>query len=162
MLHLVPPGSVLWRVRMWYTTRCKLALLTMVKHLQDKEGILLTKSVEHVQVSALLVTRWAKRFSLGNDPIKALLENKKKSIHPSPLSQLKPLKEALLKFIFEQHKQGIKVSTLSIIVVASNLSTKFGKKEFAARCSAIKHFFACSFASLSNGHARLPAQAKGS
>jgi hypothetical protein len=140
MLHLAQPGGVSWRMHMRYTARRKLALLTMAKRLQDKEGILLHKSTEHVQVSALLLTRWAECFSLSNDPIKALLKNKKKSVHPDPLGQLKPLEEALLKYIFEQCKQGIEISTLSIVVVASNLSTAFGKKDFATRCSAVKCF----------------------
>jgi hypothetical protein len=91
-------------------------------------------------VSALLLTRWAERFSFGNNPIEALLKNNKKSIHPGPLDQLKPLEEALLKYIFKHLKQGIKISTLSILVLASKLSTTFGKKDFVARCSAIKRF----------------------
>ena len=134
MPHLVQPGGVSWRMRVRYTTRRKLALLTMAKRLQDEEGILLHKSAEHVQVSALLLTRWAELFSLGNNPIKALLKTKKKSVHPGPLGQLKPLEEALPWYIFEQRKQGIKFSILSIVVVVLNLSTKFGKKDFVARC----------------------------
>ncbi len=125
---------------MRYTARHKLALLMMAKRLRDKEGISLRKSAERVQVSADLLLKWEERFSLGNNPIEALLKTKKKSIHPSPLGQLKPLKEALLKYIFEKRKQGIEISTLAIVVVASNLSTKFGKKNFIARCNAVKHF----------------------
>ncbi len=125
---------------MRYTAQHKLALLMMVKRLQNEEGISLCKSTERVQVSALLLTRWAELFSLCNDPIKALLKIKKNSIHPSPLGQLKPLEEALLQYIFEQWEQGIKISTLSIVVVASNLSTEFGEKDFVARCSAVKSF----------------------
>jgi hypothetical protein len=125
---------------MRYTAQRMLALLTMAKRLQEKEGILLHKSVEGVQVSALLLTRWVELFSLGNNPIKAMLKNKKKSVHLGPLGQLKPLEEALLRYIFEQHKQGIKISTLSIIVVALNLSNEFGKKDFVARCSTAKRF----------------------
>jgi hypothetical protein len=53
---------------------------------------------------------------------------------------LKLIEEASLKYIFKQREQGIKVSTLSIFVVASNISTKFGEKDFIARCSAIKRF----------------------
>jgi hypothetical protein len=49
----------------------------MMKPHQDKEGIFLRKSAEHVQVSALLLTRWAEHFSLGNNPIKAMLKKKK-------------------------------------------------------------------------------------
>jgi hypothetical protein len=84
--------------------------------------------------------RWAERFSLGNDLIEAMLKNKMKSLHPGPLGQLKPLEDALLKYIFKQCKQGTKVSTFCIIVLASNLSNKFGKKHFTARCSAVMHF----------------------
>jgi hypothetical protein len=140
MPHLVQPGGVLRRIRVQYTARRKLALLTMAKHLQDEEGIFLCKSTERVQVSALLLTRWVDLFILGNDPIKALLKTKKKSIHPGPLGLLKPLEEALLRYIFEQCKQVIKISILSIIVVALNLSSEFGKKDFVARCSAVKRF----------------------
>jgi hypothetical protein len=144
MLHpmprLVQPSGVLQWMRMQNTTRHKLALFTMAKHLQDEEGISLCKSAEHVQVSALLLTRWAELFILSNKPIKALLKTKKKSIHPGPLRQFKPLEEALLRYIFKQRKQGIKISILSIVVVALNLSTKFGEKDFVARCSAVKRF----------------------
>ncbi len=140
MPRLAQPGSILRRTHVWYTTWRKLALLTMVKHLQGKEGISLCRSVEHVQVSALLLTKWAERFSLSNDPIEAMLKNKKTSIHPGPLGRLKPLEEALLKYIFKQREQGIKVSTLCIIMLASNLSTEINKKDFIARCRAIKRF----------------------
>jgi hypothetical protein len=140
MLRLIQPGGVLRRMRMRYTARRKLALLKMVKHLHDEEGILLRKSAEHVQVSASLLTRWTELFSLSNNPIKALLKTKKKYVHPGPLGQLKPLEEALLQYIFEQCEQGIKISILFIVVVASNLTTKFGEKDFVARCSAVKRF----------------------
>jgi hypothetical protein len=140
MPHLAQPGGTSRRMRVGYTARRKLALLTMAKCLRDKEGISLRKSAECVQVSAGLPVKWEERFSLGNDPIKGLLKTKKKSIHPGPLGQLKPLEEALLKYIFKKLKQGIKISTLAIIVVVSNLSAKFGKKNFVARCSAVKCF----------------------
>jgi hypothetical protein len=103
-------------------------------------SISLCKSAERFQVSAGLLVKWEERFSLGNDPIEALLKTKKKSIHPGPLGQLKPLEEALLKYIFVKREQGIEISTLAIVVVVSNLSTKFGKKNFIVRCSAIKRF----------------------
>ncbi len=134
MPRLVPLGGVLRRMHVQYTAWRKLAILTMAKHLQDEEGILLCKSMERVQVSALPLMRWAELFSLSNNPIKALLKTKKKSVHPGPLGQLKPLEEALPWYIFEQRKQGIKFSILSIVVVVLNLSTKFGKKDFVARC----------------------------
>jgi hypothetical protein len=101
MPHLIQPDGVSQRMRMRYTARRKLALLTMAKRLRDEEGISLHKSAERVQVSAGLLVKWAEFFSLGNDPVKALLKTKKKSIHLGPLGQLKPLEEALLKHTFE-------------------------------------------------------------
>jgi hypothetical protein len=64
-------------MRVQCNARRKLALLTMVKRLQDKEGISLCKSAEHVQVSALLLTRWVERVSLSNNPIKAMLKKRR-------------------------------------------------------------------------------------
>jgi hypothetical protein len=55
MPHLVPLGGVSRRVCVQYAAWRKLALLMIVKRLQDKEGILLIKSAERVQVSALLI-----------------------------------------------------------------------------------------------------------
>ncbi len=97
-------------MRVRYTGQSKLALLTMAKHLREKEGISLRKSAEHVKVSAGLLVKWEECFSLGNNPIKELLKTKKKSVHPGPLGQLKLLEEALLKYIFEKRKQGIKIA----------------------------------------------------
>jgi hypothetical protein len=112
---LAQPGGALRRMHVRYTARHKLAFLTMAKRLWDKEGISLRKSAEHVQVSAGLMVKWEEHFSLGNNPIEALLKTKKKSIHPGPLGQLKPLKEALLKYIFVKREQGIKISTLPLL-----------------------------------------------
>jgi hypothetical protein len=147
---------------MRYTAWHKLAHLTMAKRLRDEEGISLRKFAERVQVSAGLLVKWEEPFSLGNNPIEALLKTKKKTIHPGRLGQLKPLKEALLKYIFKKHKQGIEISILAIIVVASNLSTKFGEKNFIARCSAVKCFVKAHLLVHQNGHASLPVQAGGS
>jgi hypothetical protein len=138
MLHLIQPGVILRQMCVWYR---------MAQAGPPHDGKAPPGQRGHLSlqvrgacsgVSGLMV-KWEARFSLGNDPIEALLKTKK-SIHPGPFGQLKPLKEALLKYIFKQRKQGIKVSTLSIIVVASNISTEFGEKDFIARCSTIKHF----------------------
>ena len=44
--------------------------------------------------------------------------SKKKANLTGPLGQLKPLKDALLRFIFKQCEQGINVNTLSLVVKA--------------------------------------------
>jgi hypothetical protein len=43
MPRLAQPSGALWRMRVQYTARCKLALLTMAKRLRDEEGISLRK-----------------------------------------------------------------------------------------------------------------------
>jgi hypothetical protein len=101
MPPLTQPSGISRRMHVRNTARRKLALLTMAKRLQDKEGIPLRRSAEQVQVSASLLTKKAERFSLGNNHIKGMLKNKKKAIRPSPLGQLKPLEEALPRYIFE-------------------------------------------------------------
>ncbi len=124
-------------MRVRYTAQRKLALLTMAKCLRDEEGISLHKFAEHVQVSSGEVGGALQPWQRSHQ---GAAENQKKTIHPGPLGQLKLLKEALLKYIFKKRKQGIKISTLAMVVVASNLSTKFGKKNFVTRCSAVKRF----------------------
>jgi hypothetical protein len=57
MPHLAQPGDTLGRMRVRYTARCKLGLLTMAKRLWDEEGISLRKSAERVQVSAGLLVK---------------------------------------------------------------------------------------------------------
>jgi hypothetical protein len=59
MLRLTQLGGVLRQMHKRYTARRKLALLTMVKRLQDEEGIFIRMSAERIQVSALLLMRWA-------------------------------------------------------------------------------------------------------
>jgi hypothetical protein len=51
---------------------------------------------------------------------------------------LKPLKNALLNYIFKQREQGINVHIFGIVVKASTLSPEFTAKHFVAKCSAVK------------------------
>jgi hypothetical protein len=69
-----------------------------------------------------------------------MLKSKKKSIHPGPLGQLKPLQDTLLWYVFEQREQGINLNTLSLVVKASSLSPEFNAKDFVARSSAVVRF----------------------
>jgi hypothetical protein len=57
MLRLVQPGGISRLMRMRYNAWRKLAPLRMAKRLQDKEGISLCKSAEHVQVTAGLLVK---------------------------------------------------------------------------------------------------------
>ena len=53
---------------------------------------------------------------------------------------MKPLENSLLRYVFEQHEQGINLSILALVVKASLLLPIFNEKHFVARVSAVKRF----------------------
>ena len=59
---------------------------------------------------------------------------------PGPVSQLKAIKGALLRFIFKYREQGILVDVFKLAMRESFISPEFRKKSFTARCSAVKRF----------------------
>ena len=67
-----------------------------------------------------------------------MLKSRRKAYHAGPLGQLKPLEDTLLRYVFEQHKQGFVVDTFKIALRASFLSTGFHEKSFTARCSIVR------------------------
>ena len=69
-----------------------------------------------------------------------MLKSKKKVNCAGPLGQLKPLKNSLLRYVFEQCEQGINVSILALVVKALSLLPIFNEKHFVARVSAVKRF----------------------
>ncbi len=75
------------------------------------------------------------------DPFMAIFKSKKNAAHAGPLSQLKVVKDALLHYIFELCKQGIRVNTFMIVLKASLLTLDIREKNFTVHCSAVKHFF---------------------
>ncbi len=125
-----------------YTTCRKLGLLTAVKRLQHEEELSLRKAAEHLFVARLLIVKWKKRQGAADDPFIALIRTSKnkKAAHADLLGQLKAIKEPLLRHIFELCEQGVRVSTFTMVVKASQLCTTFSAKHFTAGCSAVKHF----------------------
>jgi hypothetical protein len=67
-----------------------------------------------------------------------MLMSRRKANCAGLLGQLKPLKDALLWYVFKQRKQGITVSTLALVVKASSLLPEFNVKHFVTRTSAVK------------------------
>ncbi len=72
------------------------------------------------------------------DPKDKLFKSKKMCSHPGPSGQLATINEPLLRYVFEQHKQGFVVDTFKIALRASFLSTGFHEKSFTARCSMVR------------------------
>ena len=140
MPRIVQPGGITGQMRVRYTARRKLALLAAAKRIQEEEGLSLRQAAERLMVSQSLFSRWQKQSTSRDDPIWAMLMSRKKANLTGPLGQLKPLEDALLRFIFEQREQGINVNTLSLVVKASSLSPEFNAKSLVARTSAAWRF----------------------
>ena len=108
-------------MRVRYTVRRKLGLLASAKRIMEEEGVSLRRVAAWLQVAHSLIVKWQQERASDADPILAMMLNsKKKSIHPGPLGQLKPLQDTLLRYVFEQREQGINVNTLSLVVKASS------------------------------------------
>ncbi len=74
------------------------------------------------------------------DRLDKILRSKKKAALPGPVSQLKAIKGALLRYIFEYCEQGVSVNTFNLALRVSFLSPEFYEKSFTARCSTVKRF----------------------
>ncbi len=84
-------------MRVHYTEHRKLGLLASVKRIMEEEGVSLRRAAERLQVAHSLIVKWQQQQAADVDnPILTLLKGKKKSMHPGPLGQLKPLENALL------------------------------------------------------------------
>ena len=140
MPPLRQPGGLSQKMRVRYTARHKLALLASAKRIMEEEGVSLHRAAERLQVAHSLFVKWQQQQATDVNPILTMLKSKKKSIHPGPLGQLKPLENALLRYVFEQREQGINVNHLSLVVKASSLSPEFNAKDFVARSSAVVRF----------------------
>ena len=153
MPHVVQPGGLLRKMRVRYTAHRKLGLLASAKRIMEEEGVSLRRVAEQLQVAHSLFVKWHQQRAANDDPILAMPKSRKKSYHARPLGQLNPLKDALLRSISEQRKQGISVHTFDLVVKASSLSPEFNLKHFVARCSSLKRFMRAKFTRLSHGHA---------
>ena len=140
MPRVVQPGGLSGKMRVRYTARRKLALLTSVKRVMEEEGLTLRMAAERLRVAHSLFVKWERQRDADGDPILAMLKKRMKAKHPGPASQLKPIEGPLLHYIFEQREQGMAVATFDLAVKASTLSAEFGAKHFTARCSAVKRF----------------------
>jgi hypothetical protein len=106
----------------------------------EEEGVTLRQAAERLDVSHSLFVKWRQQRAADVDPILAMLKSKKKAASAGPLGQLKPLEQALLRYIFEHREQGMTVHTFDLVVKTSSLSPEFNAKHFVARCSAVKQF----------------------
>ena len=97
-------------------------------------------AVSELRVSATNLLKWVSQGVGEIDHLDKILRSKKKAADGGPLSQVKAIEGALLRYIFEYHEQGVAVSTFMIVLRVSFILSEFREKSFTARCSTVKRF----------------------
>ncbi len=67
------------------------------KRIMEEEGVSLRRAAARLQKAHSLIVKWQQERASDADPILAMLTSKKKSFHPGPLRQLKPLQDTLCR-----------------------------------------------------------------
>jgi hypothetical protein len=104
------------------------------------EGMTLRKATAELHVSHSNLMKWTAKGIGDIDSLDKILKSKRKTTHKGPLGQLKSMEDALLRYIFELHEQGINVYMFTVVLRALFLSPKISAKSFALHCSAVKRF----------------------
>ena len=102
--------------------------------------MLLRGAASELCVSVVNLLKWVSQGVGEIDHLDKIFRSKKKKAHGGPLSQLKAIKGALLRYIFKYREQGVPVNTFMIALRASFILPEFREKSFTARCSAVKPF----------------------
>ncbi len=93
------------------------------------------KCAAHLKLSPKSLRNWQKQY-------KEMMEYKKSvgSMHAGPKSQLEPIKDEILQFIFARRKQGVSVSRHAVVLKASKLLPAFSVKTMTAKYAAVNRF----------------------
>ncbi len=136
---VVQPGSGGGKMRVRYTAHRKRGLVAASRCMQA-EGKSFRAAASKLRVSAANLSKWVLQGVGKIDRLDKILRSKKKAALPGPVSQLKAIEGALLRYIFEYREQGVLVNTFNLTLRASFLLPEFHKKSFTACCSAVKCF----------------------
>jgi hypothetical protein len=88
-----------------------------------------------LKLSPKSLRNWQKQY-------KEMMEYKKSvvSMNAGPKSQLEPIKDELLQFIFERRAHGVGVSCHAVVLKASKLQPAFSVKTTTAKYAAVRRF----------------------
>ena len=117
MPRVVQPGGKSGKIRVRYPARRKLAIISAVRRIMDEMKSSLREASSTIPIHHTLVAKWAKESAILLDAIKS----KKKSRHPGPDGQLRPIEDDLLRFIFKLREMGMPVNMLMVVIKASTL-----------------------------------------
>jgi hypothetical protein len=69
-------------------------------------------------VSAANLSKWASQVLGEIDRMDKILRSKKKTALARPVSQLKAIEDALLRYILEYREQGVEINTFLVVLRA--------------------------------------------
>jgi hypothetical protein len=139
MSHIIQPGGGGGMMRMRYTAQRNHGLIATSKRMMA-EGMTLRAATSELCVSAANLSKWASQGMGEIDRLDKILRSKKKAALIGPTSQLKAIKDGLLRYIFEKREQVIEMKVITVVLRASFMLPEFHEKSFTARCSCVKHF----------------------
>ena len=86
------------------------------------EGVSLHAAASELRVSVANLSRWALQGVGKIDHLDKILRPKKKAALTGPVSQLKAIEGARMRYIFEYREQGLSVNTFNLTLRVSFLS----------------------------------------
>jgi hypothetical protein len=124
-------GGVTKTPRGWYTPWQKLAALVLIACSMEEDGVNQTEVARRANVAQSNIHSWIKLMTVFEE-----LEGRarsKKSCRSGPKSQLEPIKDNLLLYIFEMHETGTMLEYLLVLFKAASLLVSSCAKLFSAQ-----------------------------
>ena len=104
-------------MRVRYTVRRKRGLVAALKRMMA-EGKTLRAAMSELCVSVANLSRWTLQGMGEIDRLDKILRSKKKAALTGLSSQLKAIKDGLLRYIFEKREQGIEINAFTVVLRA--------------------------------------------
>jgi len=112
MPSVIQPGGGGGKMHLRYTTRRKRGLIATSKRMMA-EGKTSHAAAPELCASVTNLSRWTLQGLGEIDRLDKILRSKKKAALTGPASQLKAIKDGLLRYIFEKYEQEIEITFTS-------------------------------------------------
>jgi hypothetical protein len=129
---IIQPGGGGGKMPVRYTARRKRGLIAASKRMMAEVKTLCDAASE-LRVSAANLSKWASQGMGKIDRLDKILRSKKKAALTGPSSQLKAIKDGLMRYIFKNREQGIDIKVFVVLLRASFMLPEFREKSFTAR-----------------------------
>lgn len=118
-----------------YTIREKITAMKWCARKVSEENWSQRDCSRRLGIATKSLRTWQKLYS-------KMLEYKRSALSMigGPVSQLKPIEDELLRFIFERREQGIPITRQAVVMKASKLLPEFSVKTYTAKYAAVRRF----------------------